>query len=300
MIDLHTHSTFSDGTSTPEQLVDAACALGLKALALTDHDTLHGIERFLAACEACGDRAPAGFVGIAGVELSAEVPRGTMHLLGYGIDPAHAELAETLAKLREGRGARNREIHDRLSTLGAEVTHEEVAACAGDHVVGRPHFAQALVKKGHVATKEEAFKRLLAKGAPAYVPRFRLEPRRCIQLIRAAGGVAVLAHPFALDRRPGKLRNYLQTLKAYGLRGLEAYYSEHDTEKQQVCIDLADALGLLKTGGSDFHGAMNPDLHIGRGFGPLKVPDGLLAPLMAAFDADGAVRGGEKGGVDES
>ncbi len=277
MIDLHTHSTFSDGSLTPEELVERGAEIGLTAIALTDHDTLAGVPRFLAACEKLAPQG--GPAGIAGVEFSAEVSRGTMHIIGYGIDLEHDGLAHTLRRLRRGRRERNAKILSCLSELGAEVTHEEVMACAGEHVVGRPHFAQALVARGHVGSKDEAFKKLLGKGAPAYMPRLRPSPAECISLIRDAGGVAVLAHPFTLDSRPRKLRLEVEALVTFGLQGIEVYYPEHSPEKQAVCEKLADSLGLLMTGGSDFHGAINPDIHLGRGFGSLRVFDELAERL---------------------
>ncbi len=282
MIDLHTHSTFSDGSLTPEELVALGKEIGLTALALTDHDTLGGIPRFLNACAALGSGAPEG---ITGVELSAEVSSGTMHLLGYGIDISHAELADLLHQVRRGRRIRNECILKSLLDLGMEITLDEVIASAGEHVVGRPHFAQALVARGYVKNKQQAFKTLLGKGAPAYRPRFRPSPAECIRLIRQAGGVAVLAHPFTLDLKPMKMRSRVRELRGMGLHGLEVYYPEHSIEKQEFCAKLAHALGLHMTGGSDFHGAMNPDIYLGRGFGSLCVPDTLLEGLRVAESA---------------
>ncbi len=283
MIDLHTHSTFSDGTLTPEELAELGAELGLTALALTDHDTLDGLPRFMSACERLSETPRGAPVAIAGVELSAEVASGTMHILGYGMELDHSELADALERLRQGRDERNALILERLSALGAHVTYDDVLACAGEQVVGRPHFAKALMARGHVSSKDAAFKKLLAKGAPAYVPRFRLAPRECIRLIRAAGGVSALAHPFTVDKRPRKLEACVGELAQLGLQGIEAYYSEHSAEKQAACVRIAKSEGLLMTGGSDFHGEMNRDLHLGCGFGSLRVPDALLPPLLDAM-----------------
>ena len=189
MIDLHVHSTFSDGSFTPEELIGEAARIGLSAIALTDHDTTDGVPRFTAAAVSTSIRA------IAGVEISADVKSGTMHMLGYMIDPDNQTLIERLKWLREGREVRNAEILEKLNKLGFGLTWEEVAAFAGEDVVGRPHFAQALLARDLVKDKNEAFDKYLGKGKPAYADRRRMTPENSIQLIREAGGVPVLAHP---------------------------------------------------------------------------------------------------------
>jgi 3',5'-nucleoside bisphosphate phosphatase len=273
MIDLHTHSTFSDGSLTPEALVEQADAMGLSALALTDHDCTDGHTRFLAACSGRGVR------GIPGVEISAEVPKGTLHMLGFFLDGANGQLRATLDEIRDGRKLRNGRILDRLNGLGMNLSWEEVAAFAGEDTVGRPHFAQAMVAKGYVASKEEAFDRYLGKGQAAYVDRFRLSPEDSIAAIRAAGGVAVLAHPFTMGLGPKALREAAIKLKDAGLGGIEAYYSEHSASQHAQYMKLAKDIGLAVSGGSDFHGDLNPAIKLGVGFGNLRVPDELLAGL---------------------
>ena len=163
MIDLHVHSTFSDGSETPMALAVAAASSGLTAMALTDHDTMRGVNPFLEACSAHGLR------GIAGVEVSAEYSHGTMHILGYLVQPGNVELENALESMRAGRGDRNQVILEKLNALGLVMTWDEVAAKAGEDVVGRPHFAMVMLDKGYVKTKEEAFDRYLAKGKVAYV-----------------------------------------------------------------------------------------------------------------------------------
>jgi len=279
MIDLHTHSTFSDGSLTPEELAAQAAEIGLRAVALTDHDCTDGVPRFLAAC------AARGVAAFAGVEISADVPRGTLHVLGYGIAPGHPELEATLARIRQGREIRNREILRRLQGLGLDLSWEEVASRAGEDVVGRPHFAQALQARGYVASKDEAFERYLAKGKPAYVDRLRLTPEASIAAIRAAGGLAALAHPFTLELQGAALRAALAEWRAQGLEGLEAYYPEHSPEQTRLYLELARELDLAPTGGSDFHGAANPAVHLGRGFGQLCVPDELAEELQRRLRA---------------
>ncbi len=275
MIDLHTHSTFSDGSLTPEELVGLAANARLEAVALTDHDTTGGLPRFLASAACSGLR------GITGVEISAEHHPGAMHILGYLFDPDHAGLQEQLAQLRVGRTARNRQILEKLQALGLELTWDEVHALAGGEVVGRPHFARALIARGHVQDKAEAFSKLLARGRPAYAERFRLSPAASIQMIRAAGGVAVLAHPCSLKLGQKALRALLVELCAAGLGGLEVYHSEHNPSQTRLYHRLATELGLALTGGSDFHGALMPDIKLGRGFGGLRVPADLLPKLEA-------------------
>ncbi len=275
MIDLHTHSTCSDGSLTPGELATMAAAQKLDAVALTDHDTTAGVELFLDAAQAAGMR------GIAGIEISAEHHPGAMHMLGYFLDPTHTGLQKDLARLRQGRTERNRLILDKLRTLGLELTWDEVHALAGGDVVGRPHFAQALIKRGHVKDKNEAFARFLARGRPAYAERLRLLPADSIRMIRDAGGVPVLAHPCSLKLGQKHLRALLLDLRAAGLEGLEVYHSEHNPSQTRLYQRLATELGLALTGGSDFHGALMPDIQLGRGFGGLCVPADLLPKLEA-------------------
>jgi len=279
VIDLHTHSTFSDGSLTPEQLAELAARTGLTAVALTDHDSTNGVLRFMAAC------GPQGVRGVPGVEISADVKAGTMHILGYFLDPTHALLEETLRLIRNGRQVRNQEILEKLNKLGLELTWNEVAAMAGEEVVGRPHFAQAMLARGYVTKREEAFDRYLGKGKPAYADRFRLSPAHSIAAIRGAGGIAVLSDPFTLQLVTSALRKCVAELKNEGIQGVEAYYPEHTAEQAGDYLALADDLGLVATGGSDFHGESNPAIHLGVGFGALSVPDTVM-------DALDRVRGG--------
>jgi hypothetical protein len=279
MIDLHTHSTFSDGTLTPEELVAAGAAAGLFALALTDHDTGAGLPRFLAAAAAAGLR------GVPGVEISAEPPSGSMHVLGYFVDPAEPRLAAKLAWIREGRADRNREILANLEKLGLPLAMEEVSAFAGADVVARPHFARAMVARGYVRDTQAAFDRFLAKGQPAYAERERLPPEEAFAAIRGAGGVPVLAHPFTLKIGPDKLRTLLGGYRDAGLRGLEVIYPRHSQALRASYARLAVEFGLVATGGTDFHGALTPDLRLGAGYGDLDVPDSVIAQLEAARPA---------------
>jgi predicted metal-dependent phosphoesterase TrpH len=275
MIDLHMHSTFSDGTHTPETLAEMAAGFGLTAIALTDHDGMGGAARFLAACGKEGVR------GIPGVEISAQVSKGTMHILGYFVDHADEELESELARIRNGREVRNKEILDRLNALGCALDWDEVLALTDKEVVGRPHFAMAMQARGYVRDKTEAFDRYLAKDKPAYAERFRLSPADSIAAIRKAGGVPVLAHPFTLQLGNKALRKALGEFRDMGLQGVEVYYSEHSEEMEGTYKRMARELGLAMSGGSDFHGEVNPKIRMGIGFGRLRVPDELVAELEA-------------------
>lgn len=274
MIDLHAHSTCSDGTLRSAELAALAAAEGLSAVALTDHDTLEGIPEFLAAARERRLRA------VAGVEISIEFSPGTMHMLGYDFRCDDPRLAELLRRIREGRKARNERILERLAELGMPVSSAELSAFAGGEVVGRPHIAQAMVARGYVRDQTEAFERWLAKGRPAYVARYRPTAEEAIAVITAAGGVAVLAHPVSLELGEAALIALLRRLRELGLRGLEAHHPEHTPAMRQRYMEIARDLGLVATGGSDFHGGLKPAIRLGRGFGDLRVPDEALDRLL--------------------
>ena len=276
LIDLHAHTTASDGSCAPADLVQKAFDAGLKALAITDHDTLDGLDEALERGRALN------FEVVPGVEISAEYKPGTMHILGYYTDYKNTDIASRLQVLQEARKNRNPKIAARLNELGFPLTMEEVRAAAGGGQVGRPHFARVMVEKKYVAGTQEAFDRYLTKGAPAYVDKFRLSPVDSIQLIRRAKGLPVLAHPFTLGMDdPQKLEELIFKLKEAGLAGLEVYYSEHTKEMTASYLTLAARLGLLITGGSDYHGISKPEIRLGRGLGDLAVPYDLLEKLKA-------------------
>lgn len=277
MIDLHVHSTYSDGTFTPEQLLERARRLGLTAFALTDHDTVDGLR-------ALPDPVADDVVVVPGVEVSAEVSHGTLHMLGYYVDTNNHALQDILLQIRHGREVRNRHILERLNGLGVALTWDDVTRHSDAGVVGRPHFAMALEAGGYVREKSEAFERYLAKGRPAYVDRYRLSPADSIAAIRAAGGVPVLAHPFTLQLNRRALRLCVKELVSQGLEGIEVHYSEHSAERKSHYDSLVRAFDLVATGGSDFHGALNPDIEMGRGFGNLSVSDDLLDGLIKRRD----------------
>ena len=275
MIDLHCHSTFSDGSLTPEQLIAEAAKIGLAALALTDHDTTAGLPRFLAAAAGTAVRA------VPGVELSVDCSSGVMHMLGYWMDLANPELVRQMEWIRDGRAMRNRTMLEKLNALGFAMTWDEVQAFAGEDVVGRPHFAQVMLQKGYAKDKNEAFDKWLGDGKPGYADRPRLTAEVAVDLIRQAGGVAVLAHPYSLHVGKDAMASLLIELAAAGLAGVECYYSEHSADLTKEYLAMARQANLVPTGGSDFHGEVSPGIHLGTGFGGLNVPDEVLAQLEA-------------------
>ncbi len=275
MIDLHCHSTFSDGSLTPEQLAAEAAKIGLAALALTDHDTVAGLPRFLAAAAGTSVRA------VPGVELSVDCSSGVMHMLGYWMDTANPELIRQMEWIRNGREMRNQGMLEKLNALGFAMTRDEVQALAGEDVVGRPHFGQVMIQKGYAKDKNEVFDKWLGDGKPAYVDRPRLTAAAAVAVIRQAGGVAVLAHPFTLRVSRDALASLFFELAAAGLAGVECYYSEHSAELTKEFLAMAKQANLVPTGGSDFHGEVSPGIRLGVGFGGLNVPDDVLAQLEA-------------------
>ncbi len=274
MIDLHTHTTFSDGSLTPTQLVEEATALGLTAVAVTDHDTIDGLPEALAAGERLGIRV------VPGVEINLEHERITMDMLGYflGGRPG-AELEAELAELRLYRDERNRRIVERLAELGYPLGPDDLAAAAGDGAVGRPHIGEALVRRGYVGSISEAFERFLSRGAPAWVDRRRLSLGAALRLLRASGGLPVLAHPGIIRTDAAGLEHIVREAARLGVAGIECYYPLHDEATVAFCLALADKYALVPTGGSDYHGSVKPDARLGIGSAGLPLPDELLTRL---------------------
>jgi len=278
-IDLHIHTTASDGTLSPAQVIARAVKLGLKAIAITDHDTISGSKAALQA------GIPAAIDFLTGVEISAAPPAfypgsGSFHLLGYGIDLENPLLNQTLEKLRQARKNRNPQILKRLEQLGIFLSLDEIRQQIGAGQLGRPHIAQALVKKKVVSSIDEAFEKLLVNDKPAYVDKYRVPCDRTIETIRAAGGIAVLAHPGLLTLKNSEVAPLFTRLKKIGIQGVEVYYPEHTAGQTRLFAELAQRHGLLMTGGSDFHGTIQPEIEIGSGRGDLDVPYELYAKLM--------------------
>jgi predicted metal-dependent phosphoesterase TrpH len=275
-IDLHTHTTRSDGSSTPEELIELASAKRARAVAITDHDTVAAIAEARAVADRCGIEL------VAGIEISAEYSPGTMHILGYCIDEESIVLAEKLDVLKLARETRNPRIASRLQSLGFDVDYGEVAQLAGNEIVGRPHFARVMVQKGYASSIQDAFDRFLKKDAAAYVEKARMSPADSIALIREAGGVAVLAHPYQLNLSSYELVDELVgELAQLGLDGVEAVYSRHNAAQRTSYAEIATRHRLLVTGGSDYHGSYKPDIDIVTGLGDLEVPYELLEAVKA-------------------
>ncbi len=292
MIDLHTHSTASDGTLSPEALVDLAAEKGLTAIALTDHDTVAGVAAAL------GRGALRRVQVIPGVELGVDWNGpGQMHILGYNLRYQDAQLQERLTWLRKQRRERAGKIVTKLNTLGVGVSFERVEKIAGGHSIGRPHVARALLETGSVATLSEAFALYLAPGKPAYVHKQELGDEEAIQLVKACGGAAVLAHPTTLKLDAEALCRSVERLKSYGLRGLEVFWSGHSPEQVDDYQRLAYRLGLLPTGGSDFHGDNKPGIELGTGRNNnVQVPDWFLSAIAQSCPAMSA-HAAQNGGV---
>jgi 3',5'-nucleoside bisphosphate phosphatase len=269
-VDLHLHTVHSDGTRTPEAVVGLAHQARLSAIAITDHDSLAGIAAGANAAASCGIEL------IPGVELSASEGRSDVHILGYFMNPATPGLDQELGRLRDGRRDRAERIVARLDELGVSVSLDRVLEIAGTGAIGRPHIATALVENGRATSIEDAFDRFLGYRGPAYVPKRALAPADAIALVRGAGGVAVLAHPGSLRRD-----DLIPNLKAMGLHGLEVWHPKHDAGRVAHYTAMAAALGLLVTGGSDYHGGGRGESEVGG----QPVPSSVLAPLIAQRDA---------------
>lgn len=274
-VDLHAHSTASDGSEAPAAVVERAFALGLSALALTDHDTLEGIE------EARKAAAETELELIPGTELSLDY-EGAMHLVVLWLEPGPGPLQDRLISIRQGRGQRNAGIVDVLTGLGMPVSIEEVLEESGSGSVGRPHIAAVMMRKGYVASIAEAFDLWLGAGKPAYLGRPRLTPEEAIDLSMRSGGVPVLAHPHTLGiNRADEMAALLDRLRAAGLVGLEAVCSGYRRHEREGYAYLARRFGLVPSGGSDYHGLYKPGLELGVGYGDLVVPESTLEELRA-------------------
>lgn len=272
-IDLHTHTLASDGTDAPAGLVRKAAAAGLKAVAVTDHDTVGGLEE---ATEE-GDRS--GIEVIRGCEISARSEFGEMHILGLWLPEDPGPLARVLEELRTQRTDRNLIIIRKLVELGVDIAYEEVLAVAGGETVGRPHVARVLMDKGYVASLREAFERYLGYKGLAYEPKKTLSPVKAVTLLSGLGATVSLAHPRLIRCPDAWLEDTVSALKSYGLSAIEAYHSEHSGADERFCVDLAVRHGLALSGGSDYHGAAKPGIDLGTGHGGLRVPAFVLEEL---------------------
>jgi 3',5'-nucleoside bisphosphate phosphatase len=271
-IDLHIHSTASDGTLTPSEIITLAENLHLGAISLTDHDAVDGNRDILQK----GIPGSMGF--LTGVEISAMPPSpfpvfGSFHILGYGINIEDNSLNQTLITLQDARKNRNPKIIQILNALGIKIDLNQVRQFSGKCQLGRPHIAGYLVHKGFADSIDEVFDNYLGKGKPAYVEKFRISCQEAINLILNAGGLPVLAHPYLL--KPGKgfdFEELIAEMKSMGLKGIEIYYPEHPPESVRYYADIAREYNLFITGGTDFHGDIKPEIKLGSGYGDLFVP----------------------------
>ena len=282
-VDLHCHSTASDGTLPPEEVVRLAKKNELTGLALTDHDTIAGVAR--AAVEA----KLLGIDFLPGIEISATFPQpGTLHILGYGIDPHSPILHDLTRGLIDARDNRNPQIIAKLNELGVTISMLEVEQQSGGGVMGRPHIAAILLRKGYVSSIKQAFDKYLGQDGSAYFDKERLVPERAFELIHQSGGIAVLAHPIQLRTgNDGELDRVVKDLVDLGLAGIEVIHSDHDAAWIEKCSRLADRYNLLKTGGSDFHGSNKKDINLGIANGkriPREWMDRLLDRLHSRSD----------------
>ncbi len=279
-IDLHIHSTASDGTLTPTEILTLAQQLGLKAIAITDHDTVEGSKEAL-SLKIIPDQ---NF--LTGVEISTSFPapfscNGSLHLLGYGIDVDNLPLNKALLKLKQARKNRNPGIIKCLKSLGMDISLNELSDKFQDTQVGRPHIARLMIEKGFVKSIDEAFDNFLGTGKPAYVDKYRISCEEAATTIIDAGGIPVLAHPGLIKFKSDEtLEDLIVILKKMGLKGIEAYYPEHSSEYASMCKNFANRFDLLVTGGTDFHGSIKPDIQMGSGSGDFSVPFELYEKIV--------------------
>lgn len=279
-IDLHIHSTASDGTFSPKEILALAKKLNLAAIAITDHDTIDGSK------EAIYTGIPPEIKFLTGVEISAAPPPsftclGSFHILGYSIHFDDPVLNQTLYTLQMARKNRNPRIIELLRNLGFDISIEEVIEFAGAGQTGRPHIARLMTEKGFVGSINEAFDKYLGKGKPAYVDKYRIDCGKAIEIITGAGGIPVLAHPSLITICNNRnFEEMIAALKKIGIKGIEAYYPEHSMEQISYYVKIAEKHKLLVTGGTDFHGALKQDISMGSGKGNFHVPYLLYENLI--------------------
>jgi 3',5'-nucleoside bisphosphate phosphatase len=273
-VDLHIHTTASDGKFSPSEIVSKAFEQGLRYIAICDHDSIEGVAP---AQEASKNYS--GLTVFSGVEINTDISSGELHVLGYLCDCRNDELNTALERLRNSRLDRAVKITQKLRKLGFKIDYERVREIAGTGSVGRPHIAQALLEKGYISNLKEAFNRYISRGGPAFVERDKITPVEAVQLVSRASGIAVMAHPFTCEN-PESL---ITELKAAGLAGIEAYYDSYSPEQISQLLDLANKYGLITTGGSDFHGlAATGESPLGTVAVPLECAERLLAFIRSS------------------
>jgi 3',5'-nucleoside bisphosphate phosphatase len=274
-VDLHLHTTVSDGTLTPTALVRRAAARGLKYIAVTDHDTLDGIDEALAAAAAYPD-----LTCIPGIEINTDTATGEAHVLGYFLDHRDAALNRRMRHLQQSRQRRAERMVAKLNALGLKLDIDRVRELGGEGSLGRPHVAAAMLELGYISEFAEAFRKYIGRGGPAYVPREKITSREAVEIILQARGLPVLAHPFTV----GAVAPMVSDLAAGGLVGIEVYYAEHSAEQISEYLALAVEHDLIATGGTDFHGiATRRELDIGD----VEIPATVIPALLALATARG-------------
>ncbi|MBQ7584648.1 MAG: PHP domain-containing protein [Desulfovibrionaceae bacterium] len=280
-IDLHTHSTFSDGTKTPEELLALAKEIGLQALALTDHDTCNGLVRAEAAAKA------EQIQFIRGCELSTRSELGELHILGLWVPKDCQKLESQLAILRQRRDDRNVKIVHKLNTLGLPLTMEDVLACVGQGTMGRPHIAQAMVKKGYVPSIQKAFSEYLSPKGKAFVPKDIFQTEEAVKLLAESKALVCLAHPLLHHYPTNWMHDKIKVLVDCGLDALEVWHTEHSPDAVQQCLAWAKEFNLGVSGGSDYHGLRKPGVNLGTGRENLDIPFKVLEDLELRLKAKG-------------
>jgi len=280
-IDLHTHSTASDGTYTPSELVAAAVAMGLKAIALTDHDTVQGLP------EACAAGIELGLEVIGGCELSVHSEHGSMHLLGLWLPLKPVSLQVTLDRLTNLRKSRNESIIRNLNSYGVDITYDELEEIANGGTIGRPHIAQLLINKGLALNFQDAFLKWLRPGTKGYAPKEKLLPREAIDFLKDENATVILAHPCTLRLAGKEMENVLRELKDWGLDGIEVFYSMHTQAQTNAYASMCRKFDLLPSAGSDFHGDNKPNITLGRGKGGLRASYDLVRRMKESRLARG-------------
>ncbi len=280
-IDLHTHSTRSDGTLTPAELIRYAAQKGLAAIALTDHDTIDGIEEAVQAARSLSSQDPDALVPevIPGVELSTEYRGKDIHIVGLFIDWQNREFADRLRGFADARIYRNRKMCSLLTENGCPVSYEDLEAAFPDTVITRAHFAQYLLDRGMISSIDEAFRKLIGDDCPCFVPREKITPHDAVRFLLRFGGVPILAHPLQYKMSETELDALVASLTGLDLDGIEVYYSTHRQADTANLSRIAEKYGLLLSGGSDFHGTRKQNLDLGTGYGHLYVPDTILPPI---------------------
>ena len=277
LADLHLHTTCSDGSMTPIELVRHAYESGLSAIAITDHDCVDGVE------EAIEEGSHLGITVIPGIEISVASATET-HILGYGIDIHSKFLSSKLQDIKEVRRVRNADMCGKLRDLGFEITLDEVKENATGDLFGSTHFAATLLKKGYVSSMKEAFDKYLAAGRPAHAEAQCLSPEEGIELIKKAGGGAFLAHPHLIRIDDAALKEFVSFLCDAGLDGIEGYYTDYTPEMEEKFHRIAGEFGLMISGGSDFHGSMKPHIKIGQGLGNMRIPYSVAESIINKFE----------------